>query len=244
MNPGVRMGLRVARKALLYLAGLAPLVVLLDALDSGADLGSNAVSLVTLLLPLCLCGATAQVFVSSRIDGEWDLDSLHGFSPGSRLMPLLALSAVGAAVTLLSAGQSSLSWSDAGGEGLWAIPAPVDGQASMWLEDGAWTQPDLGYWMSPPGTLSTGALLERIRSPMPTGARRGVDHAELLRRIGWSLSLPLAVLLGVRAGRRWGELARRKPGSPGLSGVVAASGVLLLWLLAVLVLAAYLPSTM
>ena len=244
MNPGVRIGFRVVRRALLYLAGLAPLVLLLDALDGGADLGSRTISLVTLLLPLCLSAASAQVFVSSRIDGEWDLDSLHGFSPRSRLMPLLGLSTVGAALALFSAGQSSLLWSDDGGGGLWALPAPVDSGASMWLEEGAWTQPDLGYWMSPPGTLSIGALLERVRSPMPTGARRGVDHAELLRRVGWSLSLPLAVLLGARAGRRWGELARRKPGSPVLTGVVAASGTLLLWLLAVLVLAAYLSSTM
>ena len=244
MKPGLRMGLKVARRALLYLATLAPLVLLLDALDGGADLGRRTSSLITLLLPLCLSGATAQVFISSRIDGEWDLDSLHGFSPRSRLLPLLVLSIVGATVALASAGGARLFVLDGAGESLWSLPAPVEMGASMWLEDGSWTQPDLSYWMSSPGTLSTPALWKRIRSETPIGARRGVDHAELVRRVGWSLSLPFAVLLGYRAGRIRGELARRRPGSPVLTGVGAASGALLLWLLSVLVLAAYLSSTM
>lgn len=244
MKPGMRVTARVVRLTLLYLVSLAPLVVMFDTLDGGAALAGRAGTLATLLMPLCLAGASAKVLVASRIDGEWDLDALLGYSPLARLAPLLIASIFLAVVMLWLGGRGTLSFTDAPQSGLWSLPAPVDQQASFWFEDGEWSQPDLSYWMSSPEVLTTAALWVRVQAKAPPGARRGVDRAELLRRIGWSLALPFAVLIGFRVGKQHGVFARRKPGNPVLRAVLVSSGAVLLWLLSVLLLAAYLSSTM
>ena len=243
MSPARRIGRKVAALTLVYLGALAPLVLLFNVLDGGASIGDVVLSVASLLLPLSLAAASAQVFATARIDGEWDLDSLLGYSPAARIAPVFASAALVAVFTLLAAQQAPLSGLSAGGSGPWALPAPVEATASLWLGEGDWSRPDLGAWMSPPGTLTLPALWARATTKAPIGSRRGVDRAELIRRLGWSIALPLAVLLGARAGRRC-VAKRREPGSPVLGAVVTASAGLLSWLLAVLLLAAYLSSTM
>jgi hypothetical protein len=244
MRPGLRISIQVARLTLLYLAALAPLVVMFDALDEGVALAGRVGTVATLLVPLCLAGATAKVLAASRIDGEWDLDALLGYSPLARLTPLLVGSILLAVAALCLGGRAPVSAVDQGDVGLWSLPAPVDPQASLWFEEGRWGQPDLSYWTTSPGSLSTTALWARLQAKAPKGARRGVDRAELLRRIGWSLALPLAVLIGFKVGKHQGASARRSPGTPILRAVLISSGGQLLWLLFVLWLAAYLSSTM
>jgi len=244
MKPGVRIAMRVVRVTLIYLACLSPLVVMFDALDGGVDLAGRAGTLATLLMPLCLAGATAQVLAASCIDGEWDLDALLGHSPLARLVPLLLASMLLAVLVLWLGGRGPVNALEQRGAGLWSLPAPVDQQALLWFEEGRWTEPDLSYWMASPSILTTSALWERARAKAPKGARGGVDRAELLRRIGWSLSLPLAVLLGFAVGTEQGALARRTPGNPVVRAVLLAGAAVVLWLLSVLLLAAYLSSTM
>ncbi len=243
MTPGLRMGLKVIGLTLLYLACLAPLVLLVDVLDAGIGTGKKAFSLLSLLLPLSLAGASAQAFASARVDGEWDLDSLLGYSPGSRLAPLLALSIVGAGVILFAAGRGPSLWLEQSESRLWSLPAPVDAGASLWLDEEGWARPDLSYWMGAPHSLTLSALWGRMKAKPPSGARTGGDRAEFVRRMGWSMALPLAVVFGARAGQLWGR-KRREPGSQVLWAVLSASAAQLLWMLVVLLLAAYLSSTM
>jgi len=128
--------------------------------------------------------------------------------------------------------------------GLWVAPAPVSAEAELWPDGERWSRPDLSRWKSVPASLSTPELLRRIRQQAPQGARSGVDLGELVRRLAWALAWPGGVLLGAWRGLRCTTVRSRAQGSPALRAAIETISGLVVWLLAAMVAAAYLSSTM
>jgi hypothetical protein len=244
MKPAGSLALRAMQHCFSYLLLLVPIVLLADALDGAGLRLEDIAALISLLAPLCAAAAVAVVVATSRVRGTWDLCSLLGYSTTSLLLPILALSLLGASVDFTSTWFPSTAPSNGALAGLWVAPAPIAPEAALWPDGELWSRPDLSPWKRVPATLSTTELLRRIGRPAPRGARSGVDLGELLRRLSWALAWPGGALLGAWRGLSRTTVRCRSQGSPVLRAAVETIGLLVVWLLAAMVAAAYLSSTM
>ncbi|MBJ94647.1 MAG: hypothetical protein CMP23_09245 [Rickettsiales bacterium] len=233
-SPGLRIAVAILRTLLLHMMVLIPLITLIGSMDRGLSLVGALPNLIQLFLPLALATASAAVLASARCSGEWDLSSMLGYTAGLRLAPALT----GA----LLLGICGLLWSGTNGplNGtnsaaiLNPLPAPIESGVSIIRIDGRWKTADLSLWSSRPAELSLPELMERLAAARPEGLRRGPDRAELCRRLGWSLALPLAIACGAAC-----ALRGRRPSPSGreryrLTAPLHAGLLIGLWLLTVL----------
>lgn len=235
-RPGGRLALDASTIALGLAAVATGLVETISAVDRAGAGTVRPGEVARLVGPLCVAAGVALAVARARVSSAWNAWGGLGFSPRAQIAPLAALAMLGAG---LQSGLASAPALPSDALAKLALPAPVPPAARLWPSpSGGWDEPDLSRWQVAPAALSTPALVRRARETAPDGARAGVDDAEVLRRVGWSLAWPAAALVGT-----WRALRRtRRRGADATAGLVAAAEsclAVLAFLLAILVASAW-----
>lgn len=236
---GWTLAFRAMRAWVLFVAFVLPLAMGLSAAEVGAAPMLSWAVLLELLGPGMAAAAVSVAVVTSRTDGSWDGWTALGLSPSARLVPMALCALMG---LVLFSGLLVRPASPGQLDGPLALPAPVEEGAEFWFGSNGWVTPDLSNWKTRPGALSTPELIRRLREPLPPGARRGVDRAEVLRRCSGAVLWLLVVPLGTTAALRRTRVRNRTAGAPGISASLEAVAGVLVFQVAALVLAAYASS--
>lgn len=208
--------------ATVALAVVLGVLALVSALEPGTAPTWRA--LAVLFGPAALAGAAAATLSIEQREGRWAGWQAMGRDPRTLLTPLLAAVLLGGGLQLT--GTAPIA----------PLPAPVDPETPAWwdVESRRWAEVPGGTWRAPPHALDLEELVERARTPPPTGARQSVDRGELVRRVGLALGWLVAFLSGVRIA----PVARRSHPSLLVAGAKAA-GCVLAWQVLVIFSAAW-----
>ena len=169
-------------------------------------------ALLVLLGPAALAGGCAATLSIEQRAGRWAGWQTLGRDPRLLLLPMLIVASLG--VTLQMVGSEPIA----------ALPAPVAADVPAWWDatDQEWTAPPGPRWRTPPHELGPVDLVARARSDAPEGARRWVDHGELVRRLGSAAAWLLALLVSAQVAPAPRQTRRSVLGD----GALAAGAVL------------------
>jgi len=242
MSP--RPGSSLLRLALLRSVQLGTLLGGMAWLGTSVEAGGRVAelrSLFVLLGPVAAASGTAMAIAQVRSDGSWSAWEGLGYRPHRQLSALVVVVVMGLCVQAsVGGGGRLLATTGTPSEAL-QLPPPISPRAKSWPgldTTGPEGMAELGRWQRPPAELSWLDLQNRRNSIGPTGVRRGVDSAEVMRRTGGLLSWPLGLLWAVLVGLRTSVSARDQRGFSPLGAAVLAGLGSVGWCLLVLVCSA------